>query len=91
MVRFTVLLRILQKVRKVRMIKAVQDGKGVTTMMVGPGEVVITEFQAIMMNFVKILRKQGATDPEIEQMLVKSIVTAFDGLKMEEQLKKGKE
>lgn len=73
------------------MIKAVQDEKGVTTMMVGPGEVVATEFHAIMMNFVKILRKQGATDPEIEQMLVKSIVTAFDGLEMEEQLKKGKE
>ena len=53
------------------MIKAVQDGKGVTTMMIGPGEVVVTEFHAIMMNFVKILRKQGATDPEIEQMLVK--------------------
>lgn len=49
------------------MIKAVQDEKGVTTMVVGPGEVVVTEFHAIMMNFVKILRKQGATDPEIEQ------------------------
>lgn len=51
------------------MIKAVQDGKGVTTMMVGPGEVVVTEFHAIMMNFVKILRKQGATDPEINKCL----------------------
>lgn len=55
------------------MIKAVQDGKGVTTMMIGPGEVVVTEFQAIMMNFVKVLRQQGATDPEIEQMLVKKV------------------
>ena len=73
------------------MINASYDGKGVTTRMIGPGEVVTTEFQAIMMNFVKILRKQGATDPEIEQMLVKSIVAAFDGLKMEEQRKKGQE
>ena len=77
MARFTVLLKILQKVRKNRMINASYDGKGVTTRMIGPGELVNMEFHAIMMNMIKVMRENGATDPEIEQMLVKRIVTAF--------------